>query len=76
LAGITLTQAEEQLSGALDLLKVIRTSQEYAKADFNLKRALLKDASADVDKWDAKVRALESSGGSGKIKSRQVTVHV
>lgn len=76
MAGITLVQAEEQLTDALNLLKTIRTSQEYAKADLSLKRVLLKDASADVDKWDAKVRALESSGGSGKIKSRQVTVHV
>ena len=76
MAGITLAQAEEQLTDALALLKTIRTSQEYAKADLSLKRVLLKDASADVDKWDAKVRALESSGGSGKIKSRQVTVHV
>lgn len=76
MAGITLIQAEEQLQDALSLLKSIRTSQEYTKADLSLKRVLLKDASVDVDKWDAKVRSLASSGGSGKIKSRQVTVHV
>lgn len=76
MAGITLVQAEEQLADALQHLKAIRTSQEYKTDTTGLKRADLKAALDDVDKWDAKVRALESSGGSGKIKSRQVTVHV
>ena len=75
MAGITLVQAEEQLEDALALLKTIRTSQEYAKADLSLKRVLLKDASADVDKWDAKVKKLAATGGSGKIKVKSVIVH-
>ena len=40
-----------------------------------MKRALLKDASADVDKWDAKVKRLEATGGSGKIRVKRVIVH-
>lgn len=76
MAGITLAQAEEQLTGALDLLKAIRTSQEYAKADLSMKRALLKDASADVDKWDAKVKSLSLGDGTGKMQVRRVVPYV
>ena len=76
MAGITLEQAEEQLTDALVLLKTIRTSQEYAKADLSLKRVLLKDASADVDKWDAKVKSLSAGDGSGKMQVRRVVPYV
>ena len=76
MAGITLVQAEEQLTGALDLLKTIRTSQEYSKADLSLKRVLLKDASADVDKWDSKVKSLSAGDGSGKMQVRRVVPYV
>lgn len=75
MAGITQEQAQDQLDGALELLKAIRTSQEYQNADTSLKRALLKDASADVDKWDAKVKNLASTGGTGRIGVKSVIVH-
>ena len=71
-----MAQAEEQLTDSLNLLKSIRTSQEYAKADLSLKRVLLKDASADVDKWDAKVKTLSLGDGSGKMQVRRVVPYV
>ena len=76
MAGITLEQAEEQLTDSLALLKAIRTSQEYAKADLSLKRVLLKDASADVDKWDAKVKNLSAGDGTGKMQVKRVIPYV
>ena len=76
MAGITLAQAQTQLNESLALLTAIRTSQEYSKADLSLKRVLLKDASADVDKWDAKVKSLSSGDGTGRIQVKRVIPYV
>ncbi len=76
MAGITLIQAEELLDASVDAYKAALVSQEYAKADRSLKRAMLKDLQAAIDSWDAKVKSLSIGDGSGKMQVKRVIPYV
>ena len=76
MAGITLAQAEEQLADSLKHLKAIRTSQEYKTDTTGLRRADLKAALEDVEKWDNKVKTLATGDGSGRMQVRRAVPNV
>ncbi len=67
MAGITLAQAQEQLSAALDNLTTIRrVAETQVSGTTGGRRTVfqsLADAQADVDRWDRIVRTLSRGGG-------------
>ena len=68
MAGITLTQAEAQLTQWLGCLDAIATGQTYSIAGRSMTRANLADAQIQVEYWDRKVKRLSMSGGGITIR--------
>tara|TARA_Y100000310_G_scaffold342185_1_gene444179 strand:+ start:1853 stop:2068 length:216 start_codon:yes stop_codon:yes gene_type:complete len=62
MAGITLSNAETQLSQWLDALTAISTSQSYSIGGRSLTRANLSDVEKQVEFWDKKVKNLSRGG--------------
>lgn len=62
MAGITLAQAETQLSEALTALSKARKAVSYGTGDLRVQRATLAEAQADVEKWESKVQSLSRGG--------------
>lgn len=70
---LTLAQAQEQLAAALASLSKVRQSEEYRIGGMQLRRALLRDANADVELWESKVSAIESAALRGsRIRRRRI----
>jgi hypothetical protein len=68
MAGITLTQAESQLTQWLACLDAISTSQTYSIAGRSMSRANLSDVHEQIEYWDRKVKRLSASGKGIPIK--------
>jgi hypothetical protein len=71
MAGITLSQAQEQLDAHLEALKQILTQQEVTVGDDKLRRASLDQVQAGVKFWNQEVTRL-SARASGHSRSRSI----
>jgi hypothetical protein len=71
MAGITLSQAQEQLDAHLEAVKQILGQQEVTVGDDKLRRASLIDVQAGVKFWDEQVTRL-SMRASGRSRSRLI----
>jgi hypothetical protein len=71
MAGITLSQAQEQLDAHLEAVKQILSQQEVTVGDDKLRRASLIDVQAGVKFWDEQVTRL-SMRASGRSRSRSI----
>jgi len=60
--GITLSQAETQLSLWIAASTAVASGQEYRIADRSLKRANLADIQAQITFWDSQVKRLTRGG--------------
>jgi hypothetical protein len=61
-AGITLTNAQEQLQLWLNASAAVATGQEYAIGDRKLKRANLSEINTSIDYWNRQVQRLSRGG--------------
>jgi len=71
MAGITLAQAEAQLSAWLDASTAVAQGQSYTIGARSLTRADAKEIREQIDYWENKVQKLSS--GSGGIRVRGIT---
>jgi hypothetical protein len=62
MAGITLTQAQAQLTAWLAASTAVATGQAYAIAGRSLTRANAAEIREQINFWDAKVKALSRGG--------------
>jgi len=62
MAGITLAQAEEQLTAWLDASKAVANGQSYTIAGRSLTRADAKEIRENIKFWDAQVKRLSRKG--------------
>ena len=62
MAGITLAQAEAQLTAYLDAEEKVLNNQAYSIKDRNLQRASLESIQAGIERWDKKVQRLTRGG--------------
>lgn len=69
MAGITLAQAEAQLSAWLNASLAVANNQEYSIGDRSLKRADLAEINESIDKWQRMVNRLQA-GRSGGMRMR------
>lgn len=73
MAGITLDQAQAQLTLYLNAEAAVLTGQRYEIAGRMLQRANLAEIQAGITTWDARVKQL-SLRASGRGRSRTVVV--
>lgn len=73
MAGITLAQAETQLTAWIAASSAVATGQEYEIAGRRLKRADARAIQEQIDYWDRKVQSIESIA-SGRGRSRTIVV--
>ena len=73
MAGITLTQAQTQLSAYLAAETAVLTGQQYEIAGRMLRRADLAQIREGITTWDARVKTL-SMAATGRGRSRTVVV--
>jgi hypothetical protein len=71
MAGITLSQAQEQLDAHLEAVKQILGQQEVTVGDDKLRRASLIDVQAGVKFWDEQVTRL-SMRANGRSRTRSI----
>lgn len=71
MAGITLAQAEAQLTLWLNASTAVATGQEYTVGDRNLKRADLAEINNSIEMWQRQVTRL--SGGRTGMRVRGIT---
>jgi len=62
MAGITLSQAEAQLSVWIAASTAVASGQEYKIGDRSLKKANLSDIQSQIKFWDSKVKSLTRGG--------------
>jgi len=72
MAGLTLSDAQSLLDAAVASLKRAYEMEEYSIAGRTAKRAAVEKASADIDKWDQRVKAL-TLAASGRSRVRTVS---
>lgn len=72
MAGITLAQAETQLTAYLDAETAVLSGQSYELAGRRLTRADLDSIQTGINAWDKRVKEL-SSRASGVRRSRSVS---
>lgn len=72
MAGITLAQAESQLTAWLAASTAVSQGQAYTIGSRTLSRANAKEIRDMISFWEAKVARLESGAGSG-IRVRGIT---
>lgn len=73
MSGITLAQAQTQLSAYLAAETAVLTGQKYEIAGRMLQRADLAAIRDGIATWDARVKTL-SAAASGRSRSRTVVV--
>lgn len=71
MAGITLAQAEAQLTLWLNASTAIASGQEYSIGDRQLKRADLAEVNNSINMWQRQVNRL--SGGRSGMRVRGIT---
>lgn len=71
MAGITLAQAEAQLTLWLNASTAIASGQEYSIGDRQLKRADLAEVNNSINMWQRQVNRL--SGGRTGMRVRGIT---
>jgi len=71
MAGITLAQAEAQLTAYLAAETAVLKGQSYTIGQRSLTRADLADIRAGIDAWDARVKQLTNSA-QGRSRARIV----
>lgn len=68
MAGITLAQAEAQLTVWLEADSKVASGQEYSINGRSLRRSDAKEIRANIDYWDGKVKQLATLAESGQTR--------
>lgn len=68
MAGITLTEASDQLRVWLEASKAVASNQSYKIAGRELTRANAKEILQMLEFWDGKVKALTPGAGRGRAR--------
>lgn len=71
MAGITLAQAEAQLTVWVNAMTAVASGQSYSIGSRSLTRANLTEIRETIDYWDAKVKNLTASA-AGRNRTRYV----
>ena len=72
MAGITLAQAEAQLTTWLTAMEKVASGQEYEIGNRKMTRANLAEIRETIEYWDSKVQQLDRNSGSGGLRVRPV----
>jgi hypothetical protein len=72
MAGITLSQAEDQLTAWLSASSAVAQGQAYSIGSRALTRANAREIRENIEFWDSKVRRLADGSGGG-IRVRGIT---